>query len=369
MEQTSTPRRLGWRFDWRSVWESPRLLLAVVLSLLYAAVLFFGFSWSHCFFSTCPNVAKLAVFQPGGAPVLLDRNGEVFADLASAERKIVPLSSLPSLVPQAFLAVEDQRFYEHGGVDWKRVGGAVLANLRAGGFAQGFSTISMQLARNVFPESLPGEEQTTRRKLLEVRVAQQIEGRYSKEEILELYLNNIYFGNRATGIEAAARQYFGRSAQELTLPQAALLAALPKAPSHYDPRRHPQEALTRRNLVLSLMREQGRTPRFLAEKAKLEPLGLAPAPRQEKVEAGPRPLLRGAGAARARGAVRRQSLHPAAADRHHARLRRPAGRRGGAAPAAQADRVREIWAPSRAPATRRTPSRPTTAPPISRAPP
>lgn len=291
MEQTSPPRRLDWRFDWRSVWESPRLLLAVVLSLLYAAVLFFGFSWSQCFFTTCPNVAKLAVFQPGGAPVLLDRNGEAFADLASAERKIVPLSSLPSLVPQAFLAVEDQRFYEHGGVDWKRVGGSVLANLKAGGFAQGFSTISMQLARNVFPDSLPGEEQTTRRKLLEVRVAQEIEGRYSKEEILELYLNNIYFGNRATGIEAAARQYFGRSAQELTLPQAALLAALPKAPSHYDPRRHPQEALTRRNLVLSLMRDQGRTPRFLAEKAKLEPLGLAPAPRQEKVEAGLAPYF------------------------------------------------------------------------------
>jgi penicillin-binding protein 1A len=291
MEQTSPPRRLDWRFRWRSVWESPLRLLAVVLSLLYAAVLFFGFSWSHCFFTTCPNVAKLAVFQPGGAPVLLDRNGEVFADLASAERKIVPLSSLPSLVPQAFLAVEDQRFYEHGGVDWKRVGGSVLANLRAGGFAQGFSTISMQLARNVFPESLPGEEQTTRRKLLEVRVAQQIEGRYSKEEILELYLNNIYFGNRAQGIEAAARQYFGRSAQELTLPQAALLAALPKAPSHYDPRRHPQEALKRRNLVLALMRQQGRTPRFLAEKAKLEPLGLAPAPRQEKIEAGLAPYF------------------------------------------------------------------------------
>jgi penicillin-binding protein 1A len=291
MSTTSTPRRLGSRFDWRSVWESPLRLLAVVLSLLYAAVLFFGFSWSHCFFTTCPNVAKLAVFQPGGAPVLLDRNGEVFADLASAERKVVPLSSLPSLVPQAFLAVEDQRFYEHGGVDWKRVGGSVLANLKAGGFAQGFSTISMQLARNVFPETLPGEEQTTRRKLLEIRVAQQIEGRYSKEEILELYLNNIYFGNRATGIEAAARQYFDRSAQELTLPQAALLAALPKAPSHYDPRRHPQEALKRRNLVLSLMREQGRAPKYLAEKAKLEPLGLAPAPRQEKVEAGLAPYF------------------------------------------------------------------------------
>lgn len=286
MEWMSNLRRIPWKPAWRSIWDSPPRLLAVVLAVLYATILFFGFSWSRCFFSSCPNVGKLAVFQPGGAPVLLDRNGEVFADLAPAERAIVPLSSLPSLVPQAFLSVEDQRFYEHAGVDWKRVGGAVLANLRAGGFAQGFSTISMQLARNVFPERIPGEEQTTRRKLLEIRVAQEIEHRYSKEEILELYLNNIYFGNRARGIEAASRQYFGRPAKDLTLAQAALLAALPKAPSHYDPRRHPDEALTRRNLVLALMRDQGRIPRYLAEKAQREPLGIVEAPRQERTEAG-----------------------------------------------------------------------------------
>jgi penicillin-binding protein 1A len=286
MEKTFRLPRIPWKSVWRSIWDSPRLLLAVVLAVLYAAILFFGFSWSRCFFTACPNVGKLAVFQPGGAPVLLDRNGEVFADLAPAERTIVPLSSLPSLVPQAFLAVEDQRFYEHRGVDWRRVGGAVLADLRAGGFAQGFSTISMQLARNVFPERISGEEQTTRRKLLEIRVAQEIEHRYSKEEILELYLNNIYFGNRARGIEAAARQYFGRSAKDLTLSQAALLAALPKAPSHYDPRRHPDEALARRNLVLTLMRDQGRIARYLAEKAQREPLGVVEAPRQERTEAG-----------------------------------------------------------------------------------
>ena len=285
MEETFSLRRLR-QLDWRKLWEDPRRLLGLLLALLYAAVLFFGFSWSRCFFTTCPNVGRLAAFQPGGAPVLLDRNGEAFADLAPAERRIVPLSALPSLVPQAFLAVEDQRFYEHRGVDWKRVGGAVLANFRAGGFAQGFSTISMQLARNVFPERIPGEEQTTRRKLLEIRVAQDLEQRYSKEEILELYLNNIYFGNRARGIEAAARQYFGRPAKDLTLAQAALLAALPKAPSHYDPRRHPDEALARRNLVLDLMREQGRVPKTLAEQAQREPIGIVPAPRQERTESG-----------------------------------------------------------------------------------
>jgi 1A family penicillin-binding protein len=292
MEPTSPPRRPGWRPDWRAVWDSPRKLLALVLAIVFGALLLFGLSWSRCFFTTCPNVAGLASFQPGGAPVLLDRHGEAFADLAPAERRIVPLSSLPSLVPQAFLAVEDQRFYEHGGVDWRRVGGAVLADLRAKGFAQGFSTISMQLARNVFPERLPGDEQTTRRKLLEIRVAQEIERRYSKEEILELYLNNIYFGNRARGIESAARQYFGVPAKDLTLPQAALLAALPKAPSHYDPIRHPDEALARRNLVLTLMQDQGRIPRYLAEKAKREPLRLvASPPRQERVESGLAPYF------------------------------------------------------------------------------
>jgi penicillin-binding protein 1A len=148
--------------------QGPRPL-AIFLAMLWALVLFFGFAWSRCFFSTCPDVRKLAAFQPGGAPVLLDRNGEAFADLAPAERQTVPLSSLPGLVAQAFLAVEDKRFYEHRGIDWTRVGGAILADLHSGDFTQGFSTLTMQLARNVFPERIPGEEQTTRRKLLEIR--------------------------------------------------------------------------------------------------------------------------------------------------------------------------------------------------------
>jgi penicillin-binding protein 1A len=265
--------------------------LAILLALGYGVVLFFAFSWSRCFFDGCPNVESLAVYQPGGAPVLLDRNGEAFADLAPAEREVVPLASLPSHVAQAFLAVEDKRFYEHGGIDWHRVGGALLVNLRTHQFAQGFSTITMQLARNVFPDAIPGQEQTTRRKLLEIRVAQDIERKYSKQEILELYLNHIYFGNRARGIEAAARQYFGNSARELSLAEAALLAALPKAPSHYDPRRHPQAALERRNLVISLMQEQGRLPRFMALDASRSALDLAPAPRQERVESGLAPYF------------------------------------------------------------------------------
>jgi penicillin-binding protein 1A len=289
MDWTAVSRH--WRWSWKENWEDVRRPLAWLLALLYGTALFLGFAWSRCFFTTCPNVKAVAVFQPGGAPVLLDRHGEAFADLAPAERDVVPLASLPSYVPQAFLAVEDKRFYEHRGIDWHRVGGAVIANFRAGELAQGFSTITMQLARNLFPDVIPGQEQTTRRKLLEIRVAQELERRYSKEEILELYLNNVYFGNRARGIEAAAQQYFSRPARELTLPQAAMLAALLKAPSFYDPRRHPEKALVRRNLVLTLMREQKRIPRLMTEDGLHSPLGIAPAPRQAEVESGLAPYF------------------------------------------------------------------------------
>ena len=272
------------RVWWRHLPRRTALIWLGIAPLL--TLLLISFAWERCFFAGCPDVRGLAAYQPGGAPVLLDRQGEVFADLAPVEQEVVPLFEMPAHVPQAFLAVEDRRFYEHGGIDWRRVGGSVLANLRSLGWSQGFSTITMQLARNAFPESIPGEERSASRKFLEVRVAQEIEARYSKEEILELYLNHIYFGNRAQGIEAAARQYFARSAKELTLPQAALLAALPKAPSHYDPRRRPREAMERRNLVLGLMEQQGRIPRTMARAARNEPLGIAPAPRQRSIESG-----------------------------------------------------------------------------------
>jgi penicillin-binding protein 1A len=275
-------RRL--RVWWRRLPRRTALIWIGFAPLL--TLLLISFAWQNCFFGGCPDVRGLAAYQPGGAPVLLDRQGEVFADLTPVSQEIVPLFELPAHVPQAFLAVEDQRFYEHNGVDWRRVGGSILANFKAGGFREGFSTITMQLARNAFPKEIPGQERSTSRKFLEMRVAEEIEARYSKEEILELYLNHIYFGNRARGIEAAARQYFGVSAKEMTLPQAALLAALPKAPSHYDPRRHPREALERRNLVLALMEAQGRLPRLMARAARLEPLGIVPAPPEQKVESG-----------------------------------------------------------------------------------
>ena len=275
---------LSLRRHWRDL-TSERAWLAIGISIVLALFVFV-FSWERCFFDGCPDVGSLAAYQPGGAPVLLDRKGEPLADLTPVSQQIVPLHNLPSHVSQAFLAVEDQRFHEHNGIDLQRVAGAVLANLRAGAIEQGFSTVTMQVARNLFPERIPGQERSLARKLTEIRVAKEIEHRYSKEEILELYLNHIYFGSRARGIEAAARQYFGVPATQLTLPQAALLAALPKAPSHYDPRRHPEEARERRDLVLTLMERQKRIPRLMAQAARSEELDVVPPPRQMQTEAG-----------------------------------------------------------------------------------
>jgi 1A family penicillin-binding protein len=253
-------------------WIRPEYVLVVALAVLGAALLLY----SNCGTGGCPDVRQLTAYQPGGAPVLLDRNGEKFADLAPFERVVVSLDSLPPHVPNAFIAVEDRRFWKHRGVDWARVVGAAVANVRAREVRQGSSTIPMQLARNIFPRELPGTERTYRRKLQEARVAQQIEGRFNKSEILEMYLNNIYFRGGAYGIDAAARLYFGKPAARLTLAESATLAALPKAPSHYDPRRRADRALARRDLVLGLMEQQGLVEPEQAQKARETKLAARP---------------------------------------------------------------------------------------------
>src|SRR5262245_50941131 len=257
-----TPRALSWRGN--------ALVIAALVMAISTVV-----AWQRAWLLACPDVGDLSAFEPAVSVQLLDRHGRPFAELTPFEHDRVVLGALPSYVPAAFVAVEDQRFRSHHGVDLLRVAGALWANLRAGRAEQGFSTITMQLARNVFPEQLPYRERTLARKLLEVRVAEKIERAYAKDQILELYLNHIYFGSGAYGIGTAARQYFGISADRLSLAQAALLASLPKSPARYDPREHPQPAKARRDLVLSLMEEQGRIGAAEAALARAEPLSVA----------------------------------------------------------------------------------------------
>ena len=242
---------------------------------LVALTVLGGVAWRASWFLSCPDVERLNAYRPGGAVTLFDRHGRWIADLTPIEHEIVALRSLPPYVGEAFIAIEDQRFRAHHGLDLPRVAGALWANLRAGKIDEGSSTITMQLARNVFPDRLPYRERTLARKLLEARVAQKIEKQFSKDQILEMYVNHIYFGSGAYGIEAAAHQYFGVSARELTLAQAATLAALPRSPGRYDPRQHSREAKERRDLVLSLMVEQKRVSPQQASQALREPIEVA----------------------------------------------------------------------------------------------
>ena len=259
-----------------------RVLARVVLFFAVLGLAAFAWLWfAPCGMGGCAPVPDLERFQAEGSE-LLDVHNKPFATLASVNRRVVPLDSLPPFLPKAFLAVEDQRFESHGGVDWKRMTGAMVQNVKARGVAEGGSTITMQLARNLFPERLPYQERSIRRKFMEIRIARQIERAYSKSKILELYLNHIYLGAGAYGVEAAAQTYFGKPAAEVSLAEAALLGGLPKAPSDLNPRESRQRARERRNLVLREMARAGYISEAEAEKAQQEPIRLARRKDKEK---------------------------------------------------------------------------------------
>ena len=237
--------------------------------------------WSLvCVGGQCPSVDVLELYQPRQTSKLYATDGRFLAELGLERRTVARLEDIPPLVQRAFVFTEDKRFYSHNGIDIIRVFGSVAANVMRGGFAQGFSTITMQLARNIFPERLERAKSVVR-KLREAKVALAIERKYSKEKILELYLNQIYFGNGAYGVESAAQRYFGKNVRELNLPETALLAGMPKAPERYNPRREPDRAVQRRNTVLELLRSLNVINDADASLAKAYPLRLA-----QKTETG-----------------------------------------------------------------------------------
>ncbi|MGI9190403.1 MAG: penicillin-binding protein 1A [Longimicrobiaceae bacterium] len=264
----------------RSAWNHPRerwtvVALAVVVLLAGSAGGLMG-AWANACAGSCPTAAQIADFSPRQASQVLDSKGRLLGSFYRERRTLVPLRSLPRYVPLAFVAIEDQRFFHHKGVDPKRMVGAIRDNILEGFGASGGSTITMQLARNLFPEQLPAGEKTIRRKLAEVKLALEMERRFSKAQILELYLNHIYLESGAYGVEAAARTYFDKPAAQLTYLEAATLAALPKAPSYYSPRNNPDAALRRRNLVLRAMAANDVIPREKLDAALRAPLVLAP---------------------------------------------------------------------------------------------
>jgi penicillin-binding protein 1A len=188
-------------------------------------------------------------------------------------RTVISGKEIPNVLRHAVVAVEDERYYEHNGVDVEGMFRALAANIRAQGISEGFSTITMQLVGRLY---LDRNEMTLTRKFNEMALAWQLEHKYSKNEILDMYLNTVYFGATAYGVEAAARTFFNKDPVELTLAEAALLAGLPQRPNGYSPRKHPELAIERRNLVLDKMEELGYITVTEYEEAVQEPLVLAP---------------------------------------------------------------------------------------------
>lgn len=261
-----------------------KLLLLLLGAVGLGLVGMLGFAaywtWFLCSGDKCPSVAQFDEYQPAQPARLYAADGRFIAEVGLERRSVVRLEQVPQHVIDAFVITEDKRFYRHDGIDYIRIAGSVWANVRALGFAEGFSTITMQLARNVFPEQLPSRSKASSamasltRKFREAKVARELETRFSKERILELYLNQIALGSGAYGVESAAQRYFGRPINELTVAEGAMLAALPKAPSRYNPRRFPDRAIQRRNTVLELMRREGALSDADASVAKAYPLRL-----------------------------------------------------------------------------------------------
>ncbi|WP_334266203.1 penicillin-binding protein 1A [Edaphobacter sp. HDX4] len=217
-----------------------------------------------------PEIDDLTRYRPNTTTELLDVHGRPFGSFALERRIVVPYSEFPPVLKQAILSIEDKSFESNWGVNLVRALGAAYRDLHSKGKAQGASTLTMQLSRNLFLSS----EKTYGRKLQEVILSMQIERRFTKNQIFELYANQIYLGRGTYGFEAGSEYYFNKHVRDLNLPEAALLAALPKGPEYYSPVRYPDRALKRRDLVLSEMRQDGEITAEQEEKAKSAPLGL-----------------------------------------------------------------------------------------------
>jgi penicillin-binding protein 1A len=217
-----------------------------------------------------PQIDDLTRYRPDTTSTLYDIHGRPFGSFAIERRVVVPYSDFPVVLREAIISIEDKSFERNWGVNLVRAVGAAYRDLHAKGRAQGASTLTMQLARNLFLSS----EKTYARKIQEVVLSMQIERRFTKEQIFALYANQIYLGRGTYGFEAGSEYYFSKHVRDLNLQEAALLAALPKGPESYSPIRFPEKALKRRNLVLSEMLHDGKITASAASAAEATPLGL-----------------------------------------------------------------------------------------------
>ena len=264
---SSSPRRkLAGRFALICL-----LVLAIVTGSLAGMTLVYS--------ADLPQIADLEKYRPSTTTELYDRKGRVIGSFALERRILVNYDDFSPVLRQAVIAIEDKSFESHGGVNFFRIFGALIHDLRSHGRAQGASTLTMQLARNLFLSS----ERTAGRKVQEAYLSIQIERALTKQQIFTLYGNQIYLGHGMYGFEAASQFFFSKHAKDLTLTEAALLAGLPKGPVGYSPILNPDKCLRRRNLVLSEMESDGSITHQQAEAARNAPLGLHIAPSEAAV--------------------------------------------------------------------------------------
>lgn len=239
-------------------------VLCLLQTLVLGGILFFWMSLE------IPDLNTVTAYDPAQATIIYDRNGRIVDRMFTENRSVLPLAKMPSYLPQAFVAAEDGRFFEHPGLDFFSVLRALINNFRQGAKSQGGSTITQQVAKSL----LLSPEKTYSRKFKEAVLAWQIDRKLRKEEILFIYLNQIYLGQGAFGVEAAAQVYFGKSAGALSLGESALLAGLPQAPSRYSLFGHLDRAFERQKYVLNRMAADGYVSASAAQKAFAEEIRL-----------------------------------------------------------------------------------------------
>src|SRR5467141_4904024 len=211
-----------------------------------------------------PQVEQLEHYRPSSVTELYDGQGRVIGTFALQRRVIATYDDYPEVLRNALVSIEDKDFYRHSGINIWRIVGAAYRDIESGGKVQGASTLTMQLARNLFLSP----DRSFYRKVQEALLAVQIERRFTKPQIFTLYANQIFLGHGAYGYEAASQYYFSKPARQLTLTEAALLAGLPKGPGIYSPINHPERAQKRRNLVINAMLEDGKITATQAVEAK-----------------------------------------------------------------------------------------------------
>ena len=238
-------------------WISILLLIGVLMAVAGVAGLYAYFA------SDLPKITSLKDYQPPVVTTVYSQNNQKIAEFYNQRRIVIPLEQMPAELLHAFVAAEDARFYEHEGIDFHSIIRAFFKNLEAGRIVQGGSTITQQVAKSFFLTP----ERSYSRKLKEAILAYRIDQRFSKDQILFLYLNQIYLGHGAYGVESAAQNYFGKSAKAMTLAECAMLAGLPQAPSRYSPYRHPELAKQRQIYVLNRMVQEGKISRTAADQA------------------------------------------------------------------------------------------------------